>query len=358
MRARAGRPVPRFTDGFDEACLLVHARRRVALELVGASNGWYRWSADFEKGERPATGTPPSWVETTQNWDADWPDFEAPSLTLEGEMRRDAQHLADLLPGNWRLSVCQGTVAIQNGGVWLQLTERGFRCAQCHDTEAASTRRATRSPTAPSPSSAARRGRARSARWRRGPGRAATTRRRRSCRARPSTCPRATTIASNRYSLRRYTRAPEAQHVPDDLVGTGEPGVEQGVGRLRAFARDEGAQAEDGLARHALVGSPRIALIVAERPPAPGGSDAGEDGSALDPLFGGGEVDNQLLKFQKSRREQEDPASSGGKSRQLMTRRILTAEPCIPDALISSRSVRFAPTCRKFEMAHASGDSS
>ena len=52
-RARAGRPVPRFTDGFDEACLLVHSRRRVALELVGASNGWYRWSADFEKGERP-----------------------------------------------------------------------------------------------------------------------------------------------------------------------------------------------------------------------------------------------------------------------------------------------------------------
>ena len=135
MRARAGRPVPRFTDGFDEACLLVHARRRVALELVGASNGWYRWSADFEKGERPATGTPPSWVETTQNWDADWPDFETPALTLEGEMRRDAQHLADLLPGNWRLSVCQGTVAIQNGGVWLQLTGRGFRCAQCHDTE-------------------------------------------------------------------------------------------------------------------------------------------------------------------------------------------------------------------------------
>ena len=47
-------------------------------------------------------------------------------------MRRDAQQLADLLPGNWRLSVCQGTVAIQNGGVWLQLTFSGFRCAQCH----------------------------------------------------------------------------------------------------------------------------------------------------------------------------------------------------------------------------------
>ena len=96
-------------------------------------------------------------------------------------------------------------------------------------------------------------------------------------------------MASNNTTLRDAC-APEAQHVPDDLVGTGEQGVEEGVGGLRAFARDEGPQAEDGLARHALVGSPRISLIVAERPPAPGGSDAVEDGSALDPLFGGGEA--------------------------------------------------------------------
>ena len=128
-RARAGRPVPRFTGG-NESCLLVHSRRRVALELVGMSNGWYRWSADFEKREKPATGMPPSWVETDQNWDADWLDFEKPALTLQGEMlrvRRDAQQ--DLLPGDWRLSVFQGTVSIQNGVSWIHLTERGFRCA-------------------------------------------------------------------------------------------------------------------------------------------------------------------------------------------------------------------------------------
>ena len=109
-RARAGRPVPRFTDGFDEACLLVHARRRVALELVGASNGWYRWSADFEKGERPATGTPPSWVETTQNWDADWPDFETPPNIVEPgrkapEDRHHQYNPAEALPAHLRLEV-------------------------------------------------------------------------------------------------------------------------------------------------------------------------------------------------------------------------------------------------------------
>ena len=153
--------------------LLVHARRRVALELVGASNGWYRWSADFEKGERPATGTPPSWVETTQNWDADWPDFETPSLTLEGEMRRDAQHLADLLQALEAICL-SGYSRIQNGGVWLQLRARvPVRAVPRHG---AGVGRATRSPTAPSPSSGARRGRGRSARWRWGPGRAATTR--------------------------------------------------------------------------------------------------------------------------------------------------------------------------------------
>ena len=143
-RARACRPVPRFTGGTgfgNEACLLVHSRRRVALELVGDSNGWYRWSADFEKREKPLTGTPPSWVETTQNWEADWLDFEIPALTLRGEMLRvwrDAQQ--DLLPGNWRLSVFQGTLSIQNadpgrGRTSIQLTERGFRCAHSWQSE-------------------------------------------------------------------------------------------------------------------------------------------------------------------------------------------------------------------------------
>ena len=73
--------------------------------------------------------------------------------------------------------------------------------------------------------------------------------------------------------------------MPDDLVGAGEQGVEEGVGRRRAFACDEGPQAEDGLARHALVGSPRVVLIVAERPPAPGRFHAGDDGLAIGPVL-------------------------------------------------------------------------
>ena len=83
--------------------------------------------------------------------------------------------------------------------------------------------------------------------------------------------------------------------MPDDLVGTGEQGVEQGVGRRRAFACDEGPQAEDGLARHALVGSPRVVLIVAERPPAPGRFHAGEDGLAIEELLAGGEVVKRII---------------------------------------------------------------
>ena len=82
-----------------------------------------------------------AWVETTQNWEADWLDFEIPALTLRGEMlrvRRDAQQ--DLLPGNWRLSVFQGTLSIQNadpgrGRTSIQLTERGFRCAHSWQSE-------------------------------------------------------------------------------------------------------------------------------------------------------------------------------------------------------------------------------
>ena len=73
--------------------------------------------------------------------------------------------------------------------------------------------------------------------------------------------------------------------MPDDLVGTGKQGGEQGVGHRRALASDEGPQAEDGLARHALVGSPRIGLIVAERPPAPGRFHAGDDGLAIGPVL-------------------------------------------------------------------------
>ena len=84
---------------------------------------------------------PKLWVETTQNWEADWLDFEIPALTLRGEMlrvRRDAQQ--DLLPGNWRLSVFQGTLSIQNadpgrGRTSIQLTERGFRCAHSWQSE-------------------------------------------------------------------------------------------------------------------------------------------------------------------------------------------------------------------------------
>ena len=73
--------------------------------------------------------------------------------------------------------------------------------------------------------------------------------------------------------------------MPDDLVGTGEEGGEQWVGGLRAFACDEGAQAEDGLARHAFVGSPRIRRRVTERPPAPGRFHAGDDGLAIGPVL-------------------------------------------------------------------------
>ena len=83
--------------------------------------------------------------------------------------------------------------------------------------------------------------------------------------------------------------------MPDDLVGAGEQGIEQGVGRRRAFASDERAQAEDGLARHAFVGSPRIRRIVAERPPAPGRFYAGEDGLAIEELLAGGEVVKRII---------------------------------------------------------------
>ena len=73
--------------------------------------------------------------------------------------------------------------------------------------------------------------------------------------------------------------------MPDDFVGTGEQRCEEGVGRLRPLASDERAQAEDFLARHALVGSPRIRLIVAERPPAPGRFHAGDDGLAIEEML-------------------------------------------------------------------------
>ena len=85
--------------------------------------------------------------------------------------------------------------------------------------------------------------------------------------------------------------------MPDDFVGTGEERGEQGVGRRRAFASDERAQAEDGLARHALVGSPRIRRIVAERPPAPGRFHAGDDGLAIDPVLVGGKVRNRIMRL-------------------------------------------------------------
>ena len=49
------------------------------------------------------------------------------------------------------------------------------------------------------------------------------------------------------------TRVPEAKHVPHDLVRTGKQCLENRIGRRRAPAGDERAEAEDGLARHALV---------------------------------------------------------------------------------------------------------
>ena len=57
------------------------------------------------------------------------------------------------------------------------------------------------------------------------------------------------------------TRVPEAKHVPHDLVRTGKQCLENRIGRRRAPAGDERAEAEDGLARHALVRAPRVRLV-------------------------------------------------------------------------------------------------
>ena len=43
-----------------ESALLYHARDAIALELVGASNGWFRWSKKGVDGATPFTGTPPT----------------------------------------------------------------------------------------------------------------------------------------------------------------------------------------------------------------------------------------------------------------------------------------------------------
>ena len=85
--------------------------------------------------------------------------------------------------------------------------------------------------------------------------------------------------------------------MPDDFIGTGEERLEKGVGRRRAPASDERAQAEDGFARLERVRSPRIGRRVAERLPAPSGSDAGEDALARDKVLVGGQSRPRAYSF-------------------------------------------------------------
>lgn len=111
-----------------ESALLYHARDAIALELVGASNGWFRWSKKGVDGATPFTGTPPTWMDTAQDWDAEWPKHYAKLEPVARPIR--AGEADGALPGNWRLSVAGGALSARNGNVWIHLTDRGFRTAQ------------------------------------------------------------------------------------------------------------------------------------------------------------------------------------------------------------------------------------
>lgn len=135
-----------------ESALLCHAEGDVALELVGASNGWFRWSRAGIDGVTPFTGTPPTWMDRHQDWDADWHHHADGSEVLAEPLRRG--DISGVLPGNWALSVVDGGLSVRNGNVrpgrvplpfslvpwpvtpecppqvWIHLTEDGFRTAQ------------------------------------------------------------------------------------------------------------------------------------------------------------------------------------------------------------------------------------
>lgn len=135
VRRRAGYDVvPGFASSpstLGESALLVHARDKVCLEVVGASNGWYRWSVDGVDGagRQPLTGTPPSWMDANQDWDADWRAHVASLEPLAASLATRAA-AESALPGNWTLGVVGGTLAVRNGNVWIHLTDAGFRSAQ------------------------------------------------------------------------------------------------------------------------------------------------------------------------------------------------------------------------------------